>query len=90
MKTFLTLTITLLVVSACSTSRPISATSNTLGNSKGVACAVNVLGFIPLDTDASIFKAAQNGNIRKISTVDYEGFYSGFYNKDCTIVRGDR
>lgn len=79
-----------LALNACTTARPIAATSNTLGSDKGVACAINILGFIPLETDATIYKAASKGNITKITTVDYEGFYSGFYNKECTVVRGTR
>ncbi len=72
----------------CSTFRPITATSNKLGETVGTACAENILGFIPLSNDASIYRAAKTANIKEISTVDYETFIALVYNKQCTIVRG--
>ncbi|MCK5073001.1 MAG: hypothetical protein KAQ98_06210 [Bacteriovoracaceae bacterium] len=74
----------------CSTARPIAATSNKIGKHRGEACAINVLGFIPISTDASIFAAAKKGHLKEITTVDYEGFFSFFYNKDCTVVHGHK
>lgn len=75
---------------SCSTARPIAATSNKIGSAKGVACAKTVLGFIPLETDASINTAARNGNLKEITTVDYEGFFALLYNSECTIVHGNK
>ena len=75
---------------SCTTIRPIAATSERVGTAKGKACASNVLGIIPLSTDASIYKAARSGGVKKIATVDFERFYSFVYNKACTVVRGNR
>ena len=54
----------LLVGSSCTSIRPITATGNPVG-SKGM----NILGFWT-KPDYSIQAAAQNGGIKKISTVD--------------------
>jgi hypothetical protein len=49
---------------------PITATSNELGDKVGQAEVTSVLGLVATG-DASIQKAAENGNITKISHVDY-------------------
>lgn len=49
---------------------PVSASSGTIGGSKiGTATAVGICGLWPI-ADASIEKAAKNGGITKVSTVD--------------------
>lgn len=90
MKKILSLGLLLVIISSCTTSLPITATSNKLGSNKGEACLKNLFLIIPLETDASIYKAAQNGNISEITTVDHEGFFSFIYNSSCTIVRGNK
>lgn len=59
-----------LMLSSCSLTLPVNATSNTVGNKVGTAKATGFLGFLFFDADASIQSAAKNGGITKISTVD--------------------
>ena len=87
MKKILSMIVLAGVFQSCSLTVPVAATSNTVGKLKGEACSRSIL-FIPLSTDASIYTAAKNGGVKKISTVDHEAFISGFYNTSCTIVRG--
>lgn len=57
-------------LSSCSITMPISATSNTLGTKKGESEGTCFFGVMCFNVDASIQKAAKNGGITKISTVD--------------------
>lgn len=59
------------VLSSCSITLPVNATSNTVGNKVGKSSGVCYLGILCFDVDASIQTAAKNGGITKISTVDY-------------------
>ena len=52
------------------TKAPVTATSNELGDKVGEAEVSSVLGIVATG-DASIQKAAENGDISKISHVDY-------------------
>lgn len=79
-----------LLVTACSSTRPISATSNAVSGSVGESCQKNILFIIPLETDSSIYSAAKKGGIKSISTVDAEYFTSIIYNSQCTVVRGSK
>lgn len=56
---------------SCSITTPIAATSNPIGSKVGKASAVTVLG-ITIGGDASTVRAAVNGGIRKVSTVDLQ------------------
>ncbi len=88
---FSLITITSLVfLTACASRGPITATSNEIGNAKGEACKKNILFILPLSIDNSIFSAAKNGNISKISTVDRHDFISILYNTHCTVVHGSK
>lgn len=69
MKSLIVLITSSIVLGSCSTTRPISATANKVGKSRGEACAVTVLGIIPLSTDASIHGAAKNGKISNTNPV---------------------
>jgi hypothetical protein len=80
----------ILLLSACSINRPISATSNPVGTKVGVYTQVGYLGFPPMmDKSAATAKAAENGGIKKISTVDYNMTWLIFMVKYETIVTGD-
>lgn len=80
----------LLLISACTINRPISATSNPLGQKVGVYTQTSLFGFPPIaNKDAAIAKAAYNGGITKISTVDYNTTWMLFVVKYETIVTGD-
>lgn len=58
------------LLSSCALTLPVTATSNPVGSKVGTATATGYLGFLFFSQDASIQKAAKNGNITKISTVD--------------------
>ncbi|MGC9331760.1 MAG: TRL-like family protein [Bacteroidales bacterium] len=55
---------------SCSLTMPVNATSNPVGSKVGTSTATGYFGVLFFDQDASIQKAAQNGGIKKISTVD--------------------
>ena len=61
-----------MVMSACSTTFPHTATGNEIGSKVGTAKITIYLGFllIPFEQDAGIRAAAKNGGITRISTVD--------------------
>lgn len=55
---------------------------------RGEACAYNILGLVAYG-DSSIDKAKKDGNMKKISYVDYDikNFFS-FFGSVCTIAHG--
>lgn len=55
---------------SCSVTLPVTATSNPVGSKVGRASANGYFSLIFLGGDASIQKAARNGGITRISTVD--------------------
>lgn len=80
----------LLIMSACTLNRPICATSNPLGSKVGVYTQKSILFFAPIcNTDAAIQKAAANGGITKISTVDHNITFFLFFSEYRTIVNGE-
>ncbi|ACF15104.1 conserved hypothetical protein [Chloroherpeton thalassium ATCC 35110] len=62
--------LTSLVLSACSLTLPVTATSNAVGKKVGTSSATGYFGIFFFDADASIQTAAKNAGISKISTVD--------------------
>jgi hypothetical protein len=58
------------MMSSCSLTLPINATSNPVGSKVGTATATGYFGVFFFNADASIKTAAKNGGITKISTVD--------------------
>jgi hypothetical protein len=58
------------VMTSCSVTLPVNATSNSVGSKVGTAKATGYLGFLFFNQDASIRTAAKNAGISKISTVD--------------------
>ncbi len=78
-----------LALVSCSTTTPFAATSNPVGNKMGKSQITYILGF-PVANDAGIYKAAKNGGISKISTVDIKTTtIGGFYYNIDTIVSGE-
>ena len=76
----------------CSTVAPLAATSNELGSKVGTASAGYLFGLIPIpfSADYGIEKAARDGGITKISTVDVKSFnYFGVWVGHQTIVTGE-
>lgn len=84
------LTATLLLAS-CTSVMPLAATSNTLGSKVGEASTTMIFGVIPMSTEADIGiqKAAQNGGISKISTVDQKVKNYVLWSEVTTVVTGD-
>jgi hypothetical protein len=58
------------VMSSCSLTLPVAATSNPVGSKVGTATASGFLGILFFGADASIQTAAKKAGITKISTVD--------------------
>lgn len=74
---------------SCSTTTPVTATSNPVGNKCGVAENTVILG-IGGSSDSGINKAAKNGGITKISHVDaYKKTYLGIVTKYGVRVYGE-
>jgi hypothetical protein len=69
-KTFFALLAVVAMMSSCSLTLPVTATSNPVGTRVGTAKATGFLGILFFNADASIRTAAKNGGITKISTVD--------------------
>ena len=69
-KTIFALLAVVAMMSSCSLTLPVAATSNPVGTKVGEAKATGFLGVLFFDADASIRTAAKNGGITKISTVD--------------------
>jgi hypothetical protein len=59
------------LLSSCSITLPVAATSNQIGNKVGKSSGSCFLTAFCFGVDASIQTAARNGGISKISTVDY-------------------
>lgn len=90
-KTVLGIAATLaLAFSSCTSYTPIAAGAGTVGEKRGEATAVTILGFIPIMSNDSMLKAAQNGGIKHIATVDRKDFkFLGLFHSVTTIVTGD-
>ena len=82
--------IVLLALIGCTVNRPICATSNPLGEKVGVYSQTALFGFPPpMNNKAATAAAALNGNITKISTVDYNTTWMLIMMKYTTIVTGE-
>jgi uncharacterized protein YdbL (DUF1318 family) len=78
------------IMSSCSLTLPVNATSNPVGSKVGTAKATGYLGVLFFDADASIRTAAKNGGITRISTVDIKsGNILGLVITYETIVTGE-
>lgn len=78
------------MLTSCSLTLPVNATSNEVGAKVGTAKATGYLGFLFIDADASIQSAAKNGGISKISTVDVKmSNFLGLVVSYETIVTGE-
>ncbi|TAF67539.1 MAG: hypothetical protein EAZ55_04290 [Cytophagales bacterium] len=88
---FFTVTIALIsLLSSCSLTLPINATSNPVGSKVGRATAQGYFTVLFFNQDASIQKAAKNGGITTISTVDLKRTsIMGLYVTYETIVTGE-
>ncbi|MGB0985080.1 MAG: TRL-like family protein [Saprospiraceae bacterium] len=82
--------VTAILITSCSVTLPVTATSNAVGSKVGTAKARGYFHILFFDADASIKTAAKNGGITKISTVDVKrtdvlGIVTSFE----TIVTGE-
>ena len=78
-----------ILFASCSVSRPILITDNA-SKKTGTAELNVVLGiFRPMEADLSIAKAAKNGGITKVATVDYTVESKLFKTTYKTIVTGE-
>ncbi len=90
MKTITSLLFILICLSSCSFYGPVAVSSNEVGRKLGKACVKHLFGLIPMgSTDISIAKAAHNGGISKISSVDSSYSNYLFMSKRCTHVNGN-
>lgn len=79
-----------ILITSCTMNYPISATSNPVGKKVGIASGFSVFYGLSMFGDATIFNAAKNGGISKISTVDFKiTNYLGFFQTYDCIVTGD-
>ncbi|MDO4949875.1 MAG: TRL domain-containing protein [Bacteroidales bacterium] len=77
------------MLASCSSTRPITATSNPVGNKCGEASTTRILGLGGSD-NIGINRAAKDGGITRISHVDYSTFsFLGLYTKMTTRVYGE-
>jgi hypothetical protein len=70
-KTILPVALLAVILSSCGATMPLMLTDNANGGKVGTAEFTTVFGFGPMHKDLSLAKAAKNGGITKISTVDY-------------------
>jgi len=83
------LSIILMAMVACTSVTPIAATSNPLGSKVGEASIFVLFNYLSLGGDRGIAKAAQNGGITKISTVDQKVVIGIFGTTFYTVVTGE-
>ncbi len=77
------------ILTSCSITMPVNASGAPIGNKVGTARANVILGFA-FNADASIKKAAKNGGITKVATVDIKHFNAlGVFMYYETIVTGE-
>lgn len=90
LKTLLVIAVLGVFLSSCSVVMPVTATSNPVGSKVGRAKATGYLTVLFFNQDASIKRAAKNGGITSISTVDIEyGNILGIIVTYETIVTGE-
>ncbi|MCM2351200.1 MAG: TRL-like family protein [Bacteriovoracaceae bacterium] len=67
----------------------VNSTTHEFVTKKGEACQTSVLGLVG-SGDASIDAAKKDGSITKVASIDASSFsVLWFFNKYCTIVRGN-
>ena len=89
-KTIAAIVVATVVMTSCSLTLPVTATSNSVGSKTGTAKATGFFGVLFFNADASIRSAAKNGGITKISTVDIkQGNVLNLITTYETIVTGE-
>lgn len=76
---------------SCSITIPRAINENPIGNTIGKSTQTTYLGIFSVGEDASIEQAARNGNLKTISTVDYQiTNFLGLVSKQTVIVTGSQ
>ena len=89
-KSILFATSAIIAMSSCTVGYPVLTTDNAIGSKVGESSYSVVLGtFITKGGDASIQKAAANGDITKIATVDFVVKGGLFKQTVSTVVTGE-
>lgn len=89
MKKTLALLLAVVTLGACTSSRPIAATSNPIGSKTGTSSQVVILGLMCFG-DGSQITAAKNGGISKVSLVDFRNTnFLYIYQRHTCVVNGD-
>ena len=57
---------------------------------RGDACTWNLFFVIPLYGDGSIITAAKNGDINNVEMIGETGYWFFPFNKNCTVVFGNK
>ncbi len=79
------LILTVALLSACSVAGPMMVSNNPIGSKRGEASRKFYFGITFGHTDLSLAKAAKDGGITKIATVDYK-VTGGFFTRTHTII----
>ena len=79
----------LALFASCTVMLPVAATSNPIGSKNGESTAIGIGPTIWIKGNASIQKAAKNGNITKVSTVDVQRTYILFIEIIKTKITGE-
>jgi hypothetical protein len=76
---------------SCSITIPRAINENPIGNTIGKSTQTTYLGIFSVGEEASIEQAARNGNLKTISTVDYQiTNFLGLVSKQTVIVTGSQ
>lgn len=88
-KSILVVLVAAVMLAGCTLTLPVAATSNSSGSKVGESTATVILGF-PIDSDASIQTAIENGGISEIYTVDITSVsYLNLFVTYTTTVTGE-
>lgn len=89
LKTLAAIAVGAVMFASCSTTTPITATSNPVGNKCGEASSTRVLGMFGGSDNIGINKAAKSAGITRISHVDFVTKNYVFVQKFTTRVYGE-
>lgn len=88
-KTLFAMAVCAVMFASCTSTMPITATSNPVGNKCGEATSTRVLGLFGGSDNIGINKAAKSAGITRISHVDYVTKNYVFVQKYTTRVYGE-
>ncbi len=79
-----------MLLASCSVTKPVSVSANSVGRKSGKACVSHLFGLFPLgDKDITVAKAAKNGGISKVNSVDFSYTNYLVISNSCTLVNGN-